>query len=92
LQSLQTKKDAENLSHMVPIRSILAAKYGISHLTKLISLVFQQAEFKYGGIRRALQKQRFAHPLERERCEQGDIRPVLRGTEPYARSPFRDRE
>jgi hypothetical protein len=29
---------------MVPIRSILAAKYGISHLTKLISLVFQQAE------------------------------------------------
>ena len=37
------KKDAENLSHMVPIRSILAAKYGISHLTKLISLVFQQA-------------------------------------------------
>jgi len=28
---------------MVPIRSILAAKYGISQLTKLISLVFQQA-------------------------------------------------
>jgi hypothetical protein len=43
LQSLQTKKDAENLSHMVPIRSISAAKYDISHLTKLISLVFQQA-------------------------------------------------
>jgi hypothetical protein len=37
------KKDAENLSHMVPIRSILAAKYDIPHLTKLISLVFQQA-------------------------------------------------
>jgi hypothetical protein len=37
------KKETENLSHMMPIRSILAAKYGISHLKKLISLVFQQA-------------------------------------------------
>ena len=41
------KKETENLSHMMPIRSILAAKYGISHLKKLISLVFQQAVSVY---------------------------------------------
>ena len=46
------KKDAENLSHMVPIRSILAAKYDISHLTKLISLVFQQAGPFYETVKK----------------------------------------
>jgi hypothetical protein len=43
LQSLNRKKNIESLPHIMPIRGNLAAKHGIAHSAKLISLVFQQA-------------------------------------------------